>query len=157
MLRGDLATTETEAVFEVQLRRRPDASLWSQYPAVAVQTTEPVTALRSVSGPEQLDELLQRLRSVGLVLMDVHRATSAADDPLGHRAVHEVRVRGVLGEALLRYLRWPHYVIPAETRLRITMAPADLLAFLQACTAAGAGIEQIHRVDDARAPQPAVA
>lgn len=156
MVRRDDSAVEPTAVFDVQLRRRPDGSLWARYPTVSVQTTEAVTALRRVCAPDQLDELLQRVRSVGLLLVGVHRV-APTDDPPGGRAVHEVRVRGVLGEALLRYLGWPHYVVPAETRLRITVAPADLPEFLEACTAAGAGIEQVRRVDRARAPQPALA
>ena len=68
-----------------------------------------------------------------------------------------MRVKGVLGEALLRYLRWPHYVVPAETRLRITSGAGRPAGFLEACTAAGAGIEQVRRVDARRAPQPALA
>ena len=94
----------------------PTTSLWSRYPAASVHTTEPMTALRRASGPDQLDELLQRVRSVGLVLVDVRpRSRRPPTSPPGSGAVHEVRVKGVLGEALLRYLRWPHYVVPAET------------------------------------------
>ena len=115
-----------------------------------------MTALRRASGPDQLDELLQRVRSVGLVLVDVHRVAPATEDSAG-QAVYEVRVKGLLGEALLSYLRWPHYVIPVETRVRIAAASSDLLVFLRACTAAGGSIERVRRVDGARTHEPALA
>src|ERR1700754_3541622 len=49
MLRRDDApaasrSPETRTTFDVQLRRQPDASLWSRFPAASVHTTEPVTA-----------------------------------------------------------------------------------------------------------------
>ena len=153
---GDIPA-DSEATYDIQLRSRPADHLWARYPTVLVHSTESVTALRRASCPDQLDALLQRMRSVGLVLVDVHCVALAQEDPPGQRAVYEVRVKGVLGEALLQFLRWPHYDVPAETWVRIAAAPDELLEFLRACTAAGAGIERVRRVDWSRTNQPAVA
>lgn len=140
------ASAELESTYDVQLAHLPEAPLWARYPAARVHTTEATTVLRRASDPDQLDAFLKRVQSVGLVLLDVRRLTPLQDEAPGGPAVHEVRVKGVLGEALLTYLRWPHYVVPAEIWVRIAAVPADLLVFLERCTAAGAGIERIRLV-----------
>jgi hypothetical protein len=161
MAHPDPAVDGRDGVYDVHLCRRPADSLWARYPAVAVHTTGAQTALRRrVSEPAQLDALLQRLRSVGLVLMDVRRVSSvatptpSAPDSVGRGEVYEVRVNGELGKPLLRYLNWPHYVVPGQTMVRIDAASADLLRFLEACTDAGASIERVRRVEPAWAREP---
>lgn len=160
----DPAHSGRECVYDVHLRRRPPETLWVRYPAVAVHTTGSQTALRRrVTGQAQLDTLLQRLRSVGLVLMDVRRVSSvatetpSAPDTVGCGEVYEVRVNGELGKPLLRYLNWPHYVVPGQTMVRIDAASADLFRFLQACTDAGASIERVRRVEPVWAREPLLA
>ena len=147
----DPAHSGRECVYDVHLRRRPPETLWVRYPAVAVHTTGSQTALRRrVSGQAQLDTLLQRLRSVGLVLMEVRRVADVATqnpETASRGVVYEVRVDGELGEPLLRYLNWPHYVVPGQTMVRIDAASADLHRFLEACTEAGVSIERVRRVE----------
>ena len=152
MVHQGLVATDHETTYDVQLRGCPADALWVNFPAARVHTTAPQTALRRESDPAELDALLQRLRSVGLVLVDVHRI---AGPPAP--SVYEVRVKGVLGESLLQYLHWPHYVVPAETRVRIQAAAVDLLGFLAGCTAAGVGIERVRKVDPAWTREPALA
>ncbi len=151
MVPQDPAHTGPECVYDVHLRRRPPETLWVRYPAVAVHTTGSQTALRRrVTGQAQLDTLLQRLRSVGLVLMEVRRVADVATqstETVRSGVVYDVRVDGELGEPLLRYLNWPHYTVPGQTMVRIDAAAADLHRFLEACTEAGVSIERVRRVE----------
>lgn len=144
------STAADEIVYDIQLRARPPASLQESFPRVRVETVPAQTALRGrVSEPGQLDDLLDKVRSVGLVLADVHRLSSTRQPGRPDSETYEVRVEGELGERLLRYLRWPHYVVPEQTVVRIAAAPASLQSYLQSCT--GAGIERISLVE----PHPA--
>jgi len=135
---------DPEVVYDIELRRGLPDALRSQFPGMAVRTCVPETALRRrVGEPAQLDDLLRKLCSVGVVLTDVHRVPPVA--PAG-AATYEVRVAGELGQPLLRYLSWPHTVVPERTQVRLALGSADLRRFLRACTDSGAGIERVHRV-----------
>jgi hypothetical protein len=103
-----------------------------------------------VSDAGQLDQLLETLCSFGLRLLEVHRAPGAD----GQAAAYEVRVQGELGAPLLRYLRWPHRIVPQQTLVRIAAATDELHEFLRECHEAGAGIECVHRVDPVPGSEP---
>jgi hypothetical protein len=145
MVDGVRVEEDPEVLYDVHLGRRPPESLRSRFPSMTVRSTEPQTALRQrVNEPRQLDDLLEKVFSVGLVLTDVHRLPPSAG-----LATYEVRVAGELGEPLLRYLRWFHYTVPEQTLVRLTAASADLLGFLRACTDSGARIERVRRIGPA--------
>jgi hypothetical protein len=145
-------TAADEPVYDIHLRSRPPESLRTRFPRARVETVPAQTALLGrVSEPDQLDDLLDKVRSVGLVLADVHRLASTTQRDGAPSETYEVRVEGELGDRLLRYLRWPHYVVPEQTVVRIAAAPANLQRCLQSCTEAGAGIERISLVE----PHPA--
>jgi hypothetical protein len=136
-----------DPLYDVLLTRAPPAPLRSRYPTMTVHPTCRQTALRGrVNEAGQLDQLLEMLRSFGLRLLEVHRA-SGGDGPAG---TYEVRVQGELGAPLLRYLRWPHRVVPQQTRVRIAAAADELHEFLRECHEGGASIECVHRVDPVR-------
>jgi hypothetical protein len=138
---------DREVVYDIELRRGLPDALRSQFPGMSVRTCVPETALRRrVGEPAQLDALLHKLCSVGVVLTDVHRVPSVAQTD---GTTYEVRVAGELGQPLLRYLSWPHAVVPQRTQVRLALGPADLRLFLRACTDWGAGIERVRRVRDA--------
>lgn len=120
--------------------------LAAQLPFAPIRTTGTQTALvGQVREPAQLDTLLEKLLSVGLVLDDVHRIamTSASDDGA---ATYEVRVAGEIGASLLSYLQWQHYIVPEQIWVRVAAGSIDLLHCLEVFTAAGASIEQVRRV-----------
>ena len=74
------------------------------------------TALRrEVSGPAQLDELLETMSEMRIPLVDVHLLPAAS----GAGPTYEVRVDGEVGEPLLRHLNWSHSVVPGHARVRI--------------------------------------
>jgi hypothetical protein len=161
--------SEPEILYDILLKRRPPEFLQSRYPSMTICTTEAQTALRRrVQGQGQLDVLLQKVCSVGLALTDIRRLPAAAQDrapsesgppraevadPGGGSAgcaTYEVRVAGVLGAPLLRYLRWSHYDVPEQTLVRLAAAAPELHSFLRACTDYGSSIERVRRV----APAP---
>jgi hypothetical protein len=171
MLASAEVESDREVVYDIELRRRIPDALRSQFPSITVRTAGAQTALRRQVGETgQLDALLQKLRSVGVVLTGIHRLSpvprdgvavetdSSAGHPVGQDAeppggaTYEVRVAGELGESLLRYLRWPHYVVPEQTQVRLAAGPAELHRFLRACTDCGASIDRIRRVDTAPTP-----
>jgi hypothetical protein len=149
------AEVNHQITYDVHLARRPPDYLRSRFPSMTVRSTGAQTALRErVEEPHQLDVLLEKVFSVGLVLTDVHRV-SPCDTPragAGGRsglATYEVRIAGELGEPLLRYLGWFHYVVPEQTLVRLTAASDDLNRFLRACTDNGARIDRVRRVGPA--------
>jgi hypothetical protein len=146
------AETDQEVLYDIALQRRLPDSVRSQFSPMSVETTGPQTVLRAEpGGPAQLDALLQRLRSVGVVLTGIHRMDEP-DPEHPDRGSYEVRVAGELGESLLHYLRWAHYVVPEQTHVRLSVGPAGLRRFLRACTSCGASIERVRRVEPVEMP-----
>jgi hypothetical protein len=71
---------ETTAVYEVRLRGTSPEPLRRQFPSAIVTTTRTETVLlREVEKPGELDVLIDRLLSMGLVLTEVHRLRSPED------------------------------------------------------------------------------
>ncbi len=157
---------DPETLYDILLKERPPEFLQLRYPSMTICTTGAQTALRGrVQGQGQLDALLQKLCSVGLALTDIHRLPAAAHDRFlaeggpgstevadlseggAGCATYEVRVAGVLGARLLRYLRWSHYAVPEQTLVRLAAAAPELHSFLRACTDYGTSIERVHRVE----------
>jgi hypothetical protein len=67
-------------VYEVRLRGTSPEPLRRQFPSATVTTTRTETVLlREVEKPGELDVLIDRLLSMGLVLTEVHRLRSPAD------------------------------------------------------------------------------
>lgn len=133
-----------QAEYDIQLRCKPSGPLGAVFPGARACTTPTLTALvGEVREPAQLDWMLERVQSVGLVLDAIHRldATSAAGTSM---ARYEIRVHGEIGTPLLRYLRWRHHVVPERTLVQVTASYEVLLSCLRACTAAGASIDHVH-------------
>lgn len=136
-----------EQEYEIQLRPGPPEALVETLPRARTCTTPTQTALvGQVRNPAQLESVLDRLQSAGVVLEEIHRvegrSTEAGDDV----ATYEIRVEGELGASLLRSLRWRHYVVPEQTRVRIAAGSAELLHCLMIFIGAGVSIEQVRRV-----------
>lgn len=139
-----------EPVYDIRLGRRPSEVLRVQCPFGHTSRTAAQTALRGpVREPAQLDALLEKLLSVGLVLDDVQRLADPSTTEDG-TAIYEVRVEGEIGVPLLRYLNWRHDIVPEQTLVRVAAGSVDLLRYLKAYTEAGASIERIRRVFPAR-------
>jgi hypothetical protein len=140
------AETGREVVYDIALYPRLPDSLRSQFSPIAVATTGSQTVLRpEPGGPAELDVLLGKLRSVGVVLMDIHR-TAEPDPEHPDGGNYEVRVAGELGESFLHSLHWAHCVVPEQTQVRLSVGSTGLRRFLRACTSCGAAIERVRRV-----------
>lgn len=151
MVDRDVRDDRSEPEYDIRLWPEPPETLSEIFPRVRTCTTPTQTALvGEVSDPAQLENLLERLQSVGLVLDEIHRidgrASTAGDDV----TTYEIRVEGELGAPLLRSLNWRHYVVPEQTRVRIAAGSTDLLRCLMMFTGAGARIDQVRRVFPSR-------
>jgi hypothetical protein len=147
----------SQATYEIGLLGSVPESLRRRHPPMDLRTSPAQTLLvRYVGRPEELDELLEQLNSMGLVLTEIHARVSTAADPAladadpGRpeglaRRDYEVRVLGQLGERLLRHLGWAHRALP-EQQLVCGDATADELNdFLAECSRLGLVIERVHR------------
>ena len=159
-------TDDRGATYEIRLVGAPPESLRRRFPSMRVQAMRAQTVLfRRSAAPRDLDTLLDRLRSLGLPLTEIHQAPavpvedqpdrSTSRDGVAARS-YEVRVEGELGDKLLRYLRWSSCVVADQKSARLEATPTELQRFLSACSHHGVGIERVHRVQAAPAPGPAI-
>jgi hypothetical protein len=158
MVRRRNREDDPHATYEIGLFGPVPESLRRRHPPMDVRTTPAQTLLvRNVGRPEELDELLEQLNSIGLVLTEIHARVSVADadtavedaDPGRTEASagcdYEVRVLGQLGERLLRHLGWAHCVLPEQQLARGDATAGELNDFLAECSRLGLVIERVHR------------
>lgn len=70
---------DSTAVYEVRLQGTNSVNLQAHFPNAKVQAARPETVLRlQANRPDELDSLLMRLLSMGIVLNDVHEVTARA-------------------------------------------------------------------------------
>jgi hypothetical protein len=135
-----------DPVYDVYLTSSPPESVRRRFPTMAVCAVGAQTALRrEVSGPAELDDLLDTLGELRIPLVDVHLLPARPEA----RSTYEVHVDGEVGESLLRHLRWSSHVVPGHARVRILAAARELQEFLLACTESGASIERVRLVTTA--------
>jgi hypothetical protein len=157
MVRRRNREDQSHATYEIGLLGTVPDSLRHRHPPMDLRTTPAQTLLvRSVGCPEELDELLERLSSMGLVLTEIHARMSMADADAADAAdrggtegstdrAYEVRVLGQLGERLLRHLGWAHCVLPEQQVARGSATAGELNDFLAECSRLGLVIERVHR------------
>jgi len=132
------------ATYEVCLRGAMPESLRERGAGLAVRAAPTETVLfRNVRDLGELDTLLERMRSMGLVLTEVHGAEPPDRRSAARR--YEVRVHGELGAKLLGYLGWSHRLVTQRQVARGKVSARDLDAFLSQCTEAGLIVDQVRR------------
>jgi hypothetical protein len=155
------AETDEVATYEVCLRGSMPEHLRRRCGGMDVQADWPQTVLfRCVRDVSELHTLLDRLGSTGLVLTEVHAAAQtpeARSEFSGHASgtasrYYEVRVRGELGDRLLRYLGWSHRLVADRQVARGEVSAHELSTFLLSCSAAGLAVDRIRRTVTARPP-----
>ncbi|HWM74035.1 MAG TPA: hypothetical protein VNQ53_09855 [Nocardioides sp.] len=149
------------ATYEVSLRGPMPASVRDRSTGMAVQTVRSQTVLfRYVRDVGELDTLLDRLRSTGLVLTEIHAGAeppdakaeaSGRESGAAHR-YYEVWVSGELGDKLLGYLGWSHRLVAERQIARGEVSPHELNAFLSRCSAAGLAVDRVRRVAASGSP-----
>jgi hypothetical protein len=109
---------QSEAVYDITLRGAPPTGLVARCPAARLYAT-PVTTVLSRRGAddEQIDGLIERLRSIGITPMGV-RAGSVPGN-VQHESYCEFRIEGRLGDSMVRYLQWAARLEPERTVIRL--------------------------------------
>jgi hypothetical protein len=134
------------AMYEISLRGTVPESLGQQSTGLSVRSAPAQTVLfRTVRDVGELDTLLERLRSSGLVLLDIHGTRVPGRKSSSALRHYEVRVRGELGPRLLEYLGWSHRLITGRHVVRGEVSARDLDAFLEQCANAGLVVDRVRR------------
>jgi hypothetical protein len=121
---------QSEAVYDITLRGAPPTGLVARCPAARLYAT-PVTTVLSRRGAddEQIDGLIERLRSIGLTPMGV-RAGSVPGN-VQHESYCEFRIEGRLGDSMVRYLQWAARLEPERTVIRLLTTRDGLQKLLE--------------------------
>ena len=144
--------------YEVDLVGAAPAALRAAFPNAVVRCTTETVLRAEVKQGTELDILLDKLLSMGLILTELHeRPTEPGSEEQQHpprskgsvmtTRMYDVRVEGELGEPLLRYLDCPHHVEPTRTVVRLDAVTAsELDAFVRACRDVGLEIERVREL-----------
>ena len=121
---------QSEAVYDITLRGAPPPGLVARCPAATLYAT-PVTTVLSRRGvdDQQIDGLIERLRSIGITPMEV-RAGSVPGS-VQHEAYCEFRIEGRLGDSMVRYLQWAARLEPERTVIRLLTTRDGLQKLLE--------------------------
>ena len=123
-------------MYEITLRGTPPASLTARFPAITLHSEPASTILsRRVADAAEVDELIERLRSLGITPLEV-RATSRN---------FEFRIEGRLGESTLRSMQWTARLDQERTVMRVSATPAELRVILEELVNSGNRIDHVIR------------
>jgi hypothetical protein len=123
-------------VYEIILRGTPPRALIARLPAIAVLTEPPATVLfKQVTDPAEVDELTERLRTLGITPIEV-RASA------GH---YELRIEGRLGRSILRYLQWDSRLELERAVVRVVATQHELRMILEQLAQSGTEMERCVR------------
>jgi hypothetical protein len=123
-------------VYEIILRGTPARALIARLPAIAVLTEPPATVLfKHVTDPAEVDELTERLRTLGITPIEV-RASA------GH---YELRIEGRLGRSILGYLQWDSRLELERAVVRVVATQHELRMILEQLARSGIEMERCVR------------
>ena len=123
-------------MYEIILRGAPPRALIARLPAITVLTEPPATVLfKQISDPAEVDELTERLRTVGITPLEVRAST-------GH---YELRIEGRLGRSILGYLQWDSRLEPERAVIRLLATQQELRMILEQLAQGGTEIERCVR------------
>jgi hypothetical protein len=128
-------------VYEIILRGTPPRALIARLPAIAVLTEPPATVLfKHVTDPAEVDELTERLRTLGITPIEV-RASA------GH---YELRIEGRLGRSILGYLQWDSRLELERAVVRVVATQHELRMILEQLAQSGTEMERCVRCSAAQ-------
>jgi hypothetical protein len=149
-----------KAMYEITVQGAPSTDLTARFPSVTLLSTPVATILsRHVFDAAEIDDLMERLRSIGVTPLEVladpggdARTTRAremrdlvgGDAPAKSRpggAYYEFRVEGQLGESMLQYLQWPARLEEQRTVVRVLATPAEFQVILAELTGSDVQID----------------
>jgi hypothetical protein len=123
-------------VYEITLRCAPPSSVTTRFPSLTLWSAPVATVLsRRVVDPLEIDELVGKLRSLGITPLEVHAS---------HRR-YEFRIAGRLGASILHSLRWAARLEQERTVIRISAAQGELSLILEELASNGIQIEHCIR------------
>ena len=123
-------------MYEITLRGAPPRGLIARFPAISVLTEPPATVLfKHVTDPAQVDELTERLRTLGITPLEVRTSS-------GH---YELRIEGRLGRSILGYLQWASRLEPERAVVRVVATQRELRMILEQLAQGGTEIERCVR------------
>ena len=123
-------------MYEITLRGTPPASLAARFPSVTLYSAPPATVLsRRVVDPREIDELVEKLRSLGIAPLEVRAS---------HRR-YEFRIEGRLTDSTLRSMQWAARLEQERTVMLISATPAELRMILNELADTGIEIDHLIR------------
>ena len=123
-------------MYEITLRGTPPASLAARFPSVALYAAPPATVLsRRVVDPREIDELVEKLRSLGIAPLEVRAS---------HRH-YEFRIEGRLTDSTLRSMQWAARLDQERTVMLISATQAELRMILHELADSGIDIDHLIR------------
>jgi hypothetical protein len=127
---------EGGAVYEITLRSALSPTLTARFPGIAMRPVSTVTILyRRVADSAEVDELMERLRSLGIAPLALHTSSRCC----------EFRIDGLLGKAILRSMDWEAWPLPERTVLLVSATVDELRVILSELAANGIGIDHFIR------------
>jgi hypothetical protein len=127
---------ESGAVYEITLRGTPPANLAARFPCVTLYSSPAVTVLsRRVVDPLEIDELVEKLRSLGIAPLEVR--ASAGN--------YEFRIEGRLSDSTLRSMQWAARLDQERTVMLITATQPELQKILNVLADSGIDIDHLIR------------
>lgn len=156
------------ATYEIRVQGEFPAELLQRHPHLEVHTTTTETVLhRDLSDLAVLDELLDKLQSLGLALCELREAPirnaataltpqevvstigreEHAPTELQRRRCYEVHVKSRTGPALLQSIPWSHRIQGRLSILRARGSSAGLAELVQSLTVHEVTVEGVARLD----------
>jgi hypothetical protein len=127
---------ESGAVYEITLRGAPPANLAARFPSVTLYCAPTATVLsRRVVDPLEIDELVKRLRSLGIAPLEVR--ASAGN--------YEFRIEGRLSDSTLRSMQWAARLDQERTVMLVRATHAELQKILNELADSGIDIDHLIR------------
>jgi hypothetical protein len=122
-------------VYEITMRGAPPLDLTSRFPAITLHSAPAATVLsKQISDPAEVDQLTERLRSLGIVPVAVRASPRH----------YEFWIEGRLGRSILRYLRWAFRLEKERTVLRVA-TQRELRMILEQLAESGIQIDHCIR------------
>ena len=119
-------------MYEITLRSALPLTLTARFPGTAVHLVSTVTILyRRVADSAEVDELMERLRSLGIAPLELHTSSRCC----------EFRIDGLLGNTILRSIDWEAWPLPERTVLVVSATVDELRAILSELAANEIGID----------------
>ena len=123
-------------MYEMTLRGAPPAGLTARFPECTIHREPSMTILsRRVANAAEVDELIERLRSLGMAPVAVRASTHD----------YEFRIKGQLGGPILRYLQWASRVEQGRTVLRLSAPGGQLRMILEELASNGIRLDHCIR------------